>query len=126
MLGFRSCLVFAGVTLSAAAALAASLVVPILETGGDGQAANCMSSVVAGLPRGRDSFLAVRAGPGETYAKLAELKNGETVLIFQTSGEWAGVVYRTAKVTCVSRTTKPISYERKGWVHTKWLTPLAG
>lgn len=126
MLGLRSCLVLAAGTFSAAAALAATLAVPILETAGDGQTANCMSSVVAGLPRGRDGFLAVRAGPGEAYAKLAELKNGETVLVFQTSGEWAGVVYRTAKVTCVSRTTKPVAYERKGWVHTKWLTPLAG
>lgn len=126
MLGPRCGLVFAAVTLSATAALTATLAVPILETGGDGQAANCMSSVVAVLPRGRDGFLAVRAGPGETYAKLAELKNGEAVMVFQTTGEWAGVVYRTAKVTCVSRTTKPVAYERKGWVHTKWLKPLAG
>lgn len=105
---------------------AAELAVPILEEGGDGQAANCASSVVGGLPRGRDGFLAVRSGPGADYAKLAELKNGETVIVFQTRGEWAGIVYRTQNVTCSSKSTRPIAYDRKGWVNTKWLKPLAG
>lgn len=105
---------------------AAELDVPILEEGGDGQAANCASSIVGGLPRGRNGFLAVRSGPGTEYAKLAELQNGETVIVFQTSGEWAGIVYRTQNVTCSSKSTRPIEYERKGWVHTKWLKPLAG
>jgi hypothetical protein len=126
MLSSRRRLLIAASLLWPSAVIAADLAVPIFEEGGDGQAANCMSSVVGDLPRGREGFLAVRSGPGSDFAKLAQLKNGETVVVFQTKGEWAGVVYRTTNVTCSSKTTRPVTYEKKGWVHSKWLKPLAG
>lgn len=100
--------------------------VPVIEQGGDGQAANCMSSVVSGLQAGGEGFLAVRSGPGTQYRKLEELHNGDVVIVFEYRGSWAGIVYRTSEVRCSSTTTAPVTYERKGWVHTNWLRPLAG
>lgn len=100
--------------------------VPIMEQSGDGQAANCMSSVVSGLKANGDGFLAVRSGPDTSYRKIAELHNGDDVIIFEHRGKWAGVVYGTAEVRCSSTTTAPVTYEKKGWVHTRWLKGLAG
>ena len=105
---------------------AGELDVPVVEQGGDGQAANCMSSRVAGLKAGGDGFLAVRSGPGTHYAKIDALRNGETVFVFEVRGKWAGVVYRTGNVTCSSTETRPVPYARKGWVHMNWLRGVAG
>ena len=102
----------------------AALDVEVMEEGGDGQAANCMSSVVAGLKPG--GTLAVRSGPGTHHRKIDELHNDEVVIIFAMRGEWAGIVYRTRDVDCSARETIPVPYERKGWIHTRWLRLLAG
>ena len=115
--------VMAGAESSAGANI---LDVPIMELAGDGQAANCMSSVVSGLKADGDGFLAVRSGPDARYRKIAELYNGDVVVVFEYRGKWAGVVYGTAEVRCSSNTTVPVTYERKGWVHTAWLKDLAG
>jgi Bacterial SH3 domain len=115
-----------GALLATGVALANTLDVPIMEEGGDGQMANCASSMVTGLRAGGDGFLAVRSGPGSQYRKLDELRNGETVVIFQMRGEWAGVVYRTENVRCSSKTTRPVAYGNKGWVHKRWLKDVAG
>ena len=54
-------LVVAGICAVTGAALANVLDVPITEEAGDGQMANCTSSVVTGLPPDGDGFLA--SGP---------------------------------------------------------------
>lgn len=121
-------------TLGAAGLLAMSLPastnkldVPIVETGGDGQMANCTSSTVTGLSAGGDGFLAVRSGPGSQYRKLAELHNGDVVSVFEHKGKWASVVYGDLESgECVSLKTRPVTNSKKGWVHTKWLKHLAG
>ena len=100
--------------------------VPITEEGGDGQMANCSSSTVYGLKADGDGFLGVRSGPGTQYRKIDELYNGDVVSVFEARGKWAGVVYRTEIVDCASTGTRPVPYENKGWVHTKWLKDLAG
>lgn len=104
----------------------AALDVPVMEQGGDGQMANCMSSRVTGLKAGGDGFLAVRSGPGTKYRKIDELRNGDEVIVFDVRGKWAGVVYGTSNVACSSTKTRPVPYDRKGWVHTKWLQEVAG
>ena len=119
-------LILAGICAVAGAALANVLDVPIREEGGDGQMANCMSSVIAGLPPDGDGFLAVRTGPGSSYRKIDELRNGEVVIVFEMRGDWAGVVYRTPDVRCASTTTTPVTYRNKGWIHSRWLQDLAG
>jgi hypothetical protein len=100
--------------------------VPIRKQGGDGQMANCSSSTAYGLKSGGDGFLAVRSGPGTEYRKIGELHNGDVVFVFEARGKWAGVVYRTENVNCASTFSRPVPYENKGWVHSKWVRELAG
>jgi hypothetical protein len=111
---------------TAVAAHANDLDVPVLEQGGDGQAANCWSAMVSGLKADGDGFLAVRSGPGSQYPKIDELHNGEIVIVFQNRCKWAGVVYRTPNATCHSTKTHPVPYEKKGWIRTDWLKDVAG
>ncbi len=54
------------------------------------------------------------------------MRNGETVYVCEIRGKWAGVAYRTNGVTCAATETRPLLYENIGWVHTDWLTDLAG
>lgn len=100
--------------------------VPVLEQGGDGQAANCASSVVAGLKAGGDGFLAVRSGPGTEYRKIDELQNGDVVYVYDRKGDWVGIAYEVSNLECVSKTTRPVPYGKTGWVHGGWLRDLAG
>lgn len=100
--------------------------VPILERGGDGQAANCASSRVSGLKSDGDGYLSVRSGPGTQYRKIDELRNGDAVFVFEVNGDWAGVVYNTSNVACSARETAPVRYEQRGWVHRNWLEDVAG
>ena len=100
--------------------------VAVMEHGGDGQMANCASSMVTGLKADGDGFLAVRSGPGTGYRKIDELHNGDIVMVFEQRGNWAGVVYRTPNVTCSATETRAVPYENKGWVHTNWLKDIAG
>jgi hypothetical protein len=100
--------------------------VPVIEQGGDGQVANCGSSMVSGLKATEDGFLAVRSGPGSQYRQLDQLHNGDVVTDFEHRGEWVGIVYGTPDVHCSSTKTQPVPYDRKGWVHQKWLKWIAG
>lgn len=104
-------LVIAG-ALSLAAPVLAQVEVDFAATGGDGQAAWCASSVVAGLDPNGDGFLAVRTGPGTDYRMVAKLTNGAVVLTCARSGPWVGVLYGPERT--------------KGWVHGRWLADLAG
>jgi len=108
------------------AASAKELDVPVLEHGGDGQAANCASSVVAGLKAGGDGFLAVRSGPGTDYRQIDELHNGDVVYTYDQKGDWIGIAYDVSSIECASKTTRPIPYDKKGWVHGAWLRDIAG
>ena len=122
-----STLIVAGALSVTSIALANDLDVPVTEEAGDGQMANCSSAMVSGLKANGDGFLAVRSGPGSQYRKIDELHDGETVLDFDRHGKWAGIVYRSPNAHCHSISTKrhPVTYEKKGWVHTKWLKPVA-
>ncbi|MGH6841158.1 MAG: SH3 domain-containing protein [Methylocella sp.] len=121
-----SALIVAGALLVASIALANDLDVPVLEQGGGGQAANCWSATVSGLKASGDGFLAVRSGPGSQYRKIDELHNGEIVDVFESRGHWAGVVYRTPNTTCHSTKTRPVPYDKKGWIRSDWLKDVAG
>lgn len=100
--------------------------VPVIEQGGDGQAANCSSSIVAGLKPGGDGFLSVRTGPGTQFRKIDELHNGDVVLVYDGRGDWAAVAYKVERADCASTTTREVLHKNTGWVHTKWLRDLAG
>ena len=109
-----------------AMARAGGLDVQIHVHGGDGQAAECMTSKVSGLDPNGDNFLSVRSGPGGSYRELDKLHAGELVTIFEAQGEWVGVVYRTRNPDCFSPVTKPVTFRNKGWIFKRFLTDVAG
>ncbi len=111
---------------TAVAAHANDLDVPVLEQGGDGQAANCWSAMVSGLKADGDGFLAVRSDRAASIARSTNSIIGEIVIVFDSRGKWVGVVYRTPNATCHSTKTHPVPYRKKGWVHTDWLKDVAG
>lgn len=100
--------------------------VPVVEEGGDGQAANCSSSIVLAPKDKNGDPLAVRSGPGQEYRKIDKLHPGEIVFVFNGSGDWAAIVYRTDDVRCSSRKTHAVTYKKKGWVRMKYLKNYAG
>jgi hypothetical protein len=86
----------------------------------------CGLDRVTGLDPHGEGFLAVRSGPGSQYRKLAELHNGDDVLVFDQKDKWYGVVYGdTSFIDCISPRTRPIPYPNKGWVHSNWLKHIA-
>lgn len=110
-------------------AFAASLDVTIYERGGDGQAAECYSSVVSGLSSKGDGFLAVRSGPGPNYGMIDKLYNGDVVVIYDKKGPWLGVMFgsRTGNCGFLGNGKRPLPYKgNKGWIHGKWTRDLAG
>lgn len=97
---------------------------------------------VRGLKATGDGFLAVRAGPATTFAERDRLANGRTVFVFETKGQWAGIVYPPSadhEIEAVARRCGfdeiaarampllmtyggPCSW---GWVHRRWLVNLS-
>ena len=73
----------------------------------DNHAAGCLSSIVTGLDPSGDGFLAIRSGPGSTYQKLDEIRNGDVVRTCARSGAWVGIYYGDPR--------------RRGWAHGDWL-----
>ncbi len=97
---------------------AQGLDVPINLPPDDGQAAVCASSVVSGLDPNGDGFLALRTGPGTNYPKIGELHEGDVVYPCDARGPWIGILLAYPKA---GRPVGP-----GGWVHGRWLRPLAG
>lgn len=100
------------------------------------------SHEVRGLKAGGDGYLAVRAGPGTTFAERDRLTNGATVIVFETKGQWAGVVYppepqhelEIIAATCgFDEAAARAMPARKiydgpcswGWVNRRWLVNLS-
>jgi peptidoglycan hydrolase-like protein with peptidoglycan-binding domain len=116
---------------SSGSASARNLDVIIIEHASDGQMASCFTATVFGLKADGDGFLAVRSGPGSNYRKIDELHNGDVVTVYDTNGDWKGVMYGPSQGTCNywegEGKTRPLGYEgKKGWVHSDWLRVLAG
>jgi Bacterial SH3 domain len=104
-------------------AAAQQLDVPVTVPQGDGQMANCASSYVDGLNPNGDNFLAVRTGPGSTFAKIDEIHTGDVVMVCDGNGPWFGVFYDGSNTGNGYRATHR---QRAGWVHSRYLRPLAG
>ena len=108
------------------ALVAQGLDVPIYEFESDGEAANCGAGTVMGLKAGGDGFLAVRTGPGASYRKIGELRNGDRVTIFGAQGDWLTVLVPGGKVSpddaCQRVGPKrQLSGSGLGWVHKRWV-----
>ena len=101
--------------------------------GGEAEYDACSSTGrVAGLNSNGDNFLAVRKGPAGSHQMIDKLYTGATVYMCDTEGNWIGVVYSTnGNQDC--GVSSPIARKqaysgscRSGWVHQKYIAPLAG
>lgn len=91
-------------------------------------------ATVTGLRR--EGFLAVRNGPGTGYEQVDTFHAGDAFFICATSkdGKWFGIVYPPADdadrdCEVGANGTAPRAYAgpcRSGWVHSNWVTIIAG
>jgi hypothetical protein len=114
-----------------AATLAQDASVPVIAGQIHGYDACGLVGVVRGLdPRG-DGFLAVRAGPGSTFAKVDEVYADQLLNVCDDRGKWLGVVYSPESEDCgVSKPwPRPAAYTgpcRSGWVYRTYVKDFAG
>jgi len=114
-----------------AATLAQDASVPVIAGQIHGYDACGLVGVVRGLdPRG-DGFLAVRAGPGSTYAKVDEVYADQLLNVCDDRGKWLGVVYSHESEDCGVSTPwpRPAAYTgpcRSGWVYRTYVKDFAG
>ncbi|MFV0643704.1 MAG: peptidoglycan-binding protein [Sphingomonadaceae bacterium] len=68
---------------------------------------------VRGLDPNGDGFLAVRTGPGTSFAMKDQIFNGDKVTVFlgEIRGQWYPILYGN---------------DRKGWANRKWLYQISG
>ncbi len=117
--------------LATGPATAQPVEVPVIEMEGDGHAATCSGSVVAGLDPQGDGFLAVRSGPGTGYAMIDRLHNGDRVAVFGARGDWVGIAYGTRPddwpdLCANAGPARALRGSQQGWVHRNWLRHVAG
>jgi hypothetical protein len=114
-----------------AATLALDASVPVIAGQIHGYDACGLVGVVRGLdPRG-DGFLAVRAGPGSTFAKVDEVYADQLLNVCDDRGKWLGVVYSHESEDCGVSTPwpRPAAYTgpcRSGWVYRTYVKDFAG
>ena len=98
-----------------------------VTVGGDGEGGACpLQGTVGGMSKG--STLAVRAGPGTSFARLDRLPNGKRVYLCDRAADnvWVGVVYGNGNQDCglAAPITPPRAYNgpcRAGWVRSDYL-----
>lgn len=119
-------LIFAA-SLSHLPVAADELAVPVMMEA-DGDLDTCSLGKVVGLNPKGDNFLAVRAGPGTNFKMLDKIHTNDQVWMFSESKNWVGIVYGSQDINCSPiKTDKPYSGPgKKGWVHKKFITVLAG
>lgn len=91
----------------------------------------CSNGVVVGLNPAGDGFLAVKSGPGLTYARIDKLYNGEEVYVCGGKGDWLAIVYsrRTRACNVMQQWTRTLPYTgpcKSGWAHRRWIEIYAG
>jgi hypothetical protein len=105
--------------------------VPPLMLGGEAEFDACNAAgVVEGLDARGDGFLSVRAGPAIAHREIARLRNGDSVYICLSEGEWYGVVFpQGARCGVTSPWPRRRAYRgpcASGWVHRRWVGGTAG
>jgi hypothetical protein len=131
----RLALALAVLTAGAAASAATGERAPRVGLAGDDLDACLSVGQVTGLnPRG-DNFLSVRAEPRAGAAEKDRLGPGREVWLCDEAGEWLGVVYdgdpADGPGECGVGTPVAIAQPysgpcRSGWVHSRYVTVIAG
>lgn len=96
--------------------------VPIHEYATSGQHPSCSRGVITGNGPDGDGIFPVHAGPSEAHRLVQRLKTGRQVLVFDYSGDWAGIVWDRRDRLCGTTQTRYITDPHQGWVRTAWLT----
>jgi hypothetical protein len=122
---------FLGLVIGAAAGAAEVADVPV-DVGGDPSQDACVTlGTVVGLdPRG-DNFLSVRSGPNVQFRRLDRITTGQHVWICGSNGNWYSIVYSRTEDDCgvaspISERREYVGPCRRGWVHKKYIMPIAG
>lgn len=106
--------------------------IPVMYGGDDDLDACSALAVVANLSDGADEFLAVKAAPSIKAKRVDKLLKGQSLWICEEKNNWYGVVYaRDEKQDCGVSTPvgKRMPYTgpcKSGWVHKKYVKPIAG
>lgn len=85
---------------------------------------NCQPAVFLGTDRAGGGTLPIRIGPGDAYRIRNELTHGDTFLVFEHRGTWAGIVYGHNREVCGSREKREVRAARQGWVEARHVAYL--
>ncbi|WP_010140803.1 hypothetical protein [Oceanicola sp. S124] len=85
-------------------------------------ARNCEPAVFLGEGPGPGGGLPIRTGPGEVYRTRQELSHGDTFLVFEYRGPWAGIVYGHNREVCGAQVRRVVSAPRQGWVPVQYIS----
>ena len=101
--------------------------VPIIEHA-SGDLDTCAYGQISGADTNNGKHIAVRSGPGSSYAKIGELKSGTEIWLFDQHGEWHGIVYGVKELSCGPvKASHSINHPgNMGWVHEKRIKLIAG
>lgn len=103
--------------------------VPVL-VGGESDLDACSSiATVTGLDPAGDNYLAVRTGPGVSYAQIDRLSSSAIVHVCEERGNWRGIVYPAGDCGVATPIAARRPYNgpcKSGWIYKSFLSPLAG
>lgn len=96
--------------------------VPIHEYARSGQHPSCSRGVITGTGPKGDGVFPIHSGPSDDHRLVQRLQTGRQVLVFDYSGEWAGIVWDRRDRLCGTTTTRYVTDPHQGWIRTAWLT----
>ncbi|MBR9764029.1 MAG: hypothetical protein GYB53_11015 [Rhodobacteraceae bacterium] len=85
-------------------------------------ARNCEAAVFLGDGPGPGGGLPIRTGPGPEYRTRQELTHGDTFLVFEYRGPWAGIVYGHNREVCGALSRRLVNAPRQGWVPLQYVS----
>lgn len=85
-------------------------------------ARNCEAAVFLGEGPGEDGSFPIRTGPGEEYRTRQGLTHGDTFLVFEYRGAWAGIVYGHNREVCGALERREVNAPRQGWVPVRYIS----
>lgn len=105
-----------------------------MVSGGDELTDACAATGrIVGLRTDGDNFLSVRAGPGPAEQETDRLGPSALVHLCEEAGMWLGIVYPAASEETDCNVASPVATRsayagpcRSGWVHRRFVEPVAG
>lgn len=89
-------------------------------------ARNCDPAVFIASRDPATEVLTVRSGPGPDYRTRNALTHGDTFLVFEYRGDWAGIAYGHNREVCGALEKREVRATHRGWVHVSGISFLPG